>query len=210
VVDGGEEGAVADVAEGAEEEFDLGAGEEVRQRFFADDLDLFPDVPAEFEVAVVEVAQAGDGLVDGAALELAIGLEVDQEVEDLVGLEFRGFLIGVVAGDLTCPVEVDLGRARGETCELDIALELDVPWLGCDGGGLRRYFVVCIVFFFISLRVWTNALSTSILKVRSAAQRLRSTRRWTGTASSGMLQIVRDVRNINHASGRRCPSVRQL
>jgi hypothetical protein len=113
---------------------------------------------ALFQEEVVEffgVASAGgaegfwDGEGDqevGAALELAPDLQVGEEAEDLVGAEVWDMLTGVVAGDLARPVEVDLAGPFGEACELDIALELGIPWLRCDGGGLRRYFVGRIVF----------------------------------------------------------------
>ncbi len=146
VVDGGEEGAEAGVAEGAQELVNLAAGEDVWQGLLAGDLDVLPDVPAAPEVAVVEVAQAADGLVDGAALEPTRDLEVDEEVEDVIRGEVGDVLAGVVAGDLARPVEVDLAGSFGDTYELDIALELGIPWLRCDGGGLRRYFVGRIVF----------------------------------------------------------------
>ena len=146
MVDGGEEGAEARVAEGAQELLYLAAGQDVGQRLVAGDLDLLPDVPAALEVAVVEVAQAADGLVDGAAREPAAYLEVDEEVEDLVGDEVGHVPLGVVAGELPRPVEVDLARAFGDAYELDIALEVSVPWQRCDGGGLRRCFVSYIVF----------------------------------------------------------------
>jgi hypothetical protein len=70
---------------------------------------------------------------------------VDEEVEGLVGAEVWDVLAGVVAGDLARPVEVDFAGPFGEACELDIALELGIPWLRCDGGGLRRYFVVFLL-----------------------------------------------------------------
>jgi hypothetical protein len=142
VVDGGEEGAEAGVAEGAQQQFDLAAGEHMGQRFLAGDLDLLPDVPAALEVAVVEVAQAAERLVDGAACEAApvLGLEVDEEVEDVVGGEVGGVLPRVVAGDLARPVEVDVAGPFRDPYELDIAPKLGIPWLRCG--------TVSIVCFF--------------------------------------------------------------
>ena len=61
--------------------------------------------------------------------------QVDEEVEDLVGDEVGHVPLGVVAGELPRPVEVDLARAFGDAYELDIALEVSVPWQRCDGGG---------------------------------------------------------------------------
>jgi hypothetical protein len=74
---------------------------------------------------------------------------VDEEVEDVVGAEPGDVLPGVVAGDLARPVEVDVAGPFGDAYELDIAFELGIPWLGCDGGGLRRYFVCYIVFLLL-------------------------------------------------------------
>ena len=108
------------------------------QRLLAHDLDLAPDVPVAPEVVAVKVAQPADGLVDGAALEPAHGLQVDEEVQDAAGAEVRGVGTREVAVDLARPVEVDLLRAPGDACELDIALEPGIPWLRCGGGGLRR------------------------------------------------------------------------
>ena len=62
---------------------DLLAGQHVGQRFVALDVDLLPDVPVESEVVAVEGAQGADGLVERAGFELALVLEVDEEVEHL-------------------------------------------------------------------------------------------------------------------------------
>ena len=78
----GEEGAVSAIAKGAQKEVDFLAGEDVRKRFFASDFDLGPDLPAEVEVVSVEGAQGAEGLIYGAALEVELGLEMEEEVED--------------------------------------------------------------------------------------------------------------------------------
>lgn len=81
LIDDGAEGAVAPVAEGSQEQGDLVAGENVGERFVALDVDLLPDVPFQPEVVAVEAAQCADGLVEGGGSELALVLEVHEEVE---------------------------------------------------------------------------------------------------------------------------------
>ena len=66
------------------------------QRFFALDVDFFPDVPVESEVVAVEGAQAADGLIDRGGGELAIVLEVDEEVEHALRGKRGEILIGEV------------------------------------------------------------------------------------------------------------------
>ena len=55
----------------------------MRKRFFTADFDLGPDLPAQFEMVAKEGSDGTEGLVDGAASEVALGLEVEQEVESL-------------------------------------------------------------------------------------------------------------------------------
>ena len=86
LVDGGEERAVSTVAEGGQQAGDLFTSENVWERFLAFDFDLGPDLPAMVEVIAVESAQGTDGLVDSGAGEVALGLEVEEEVEDLGAL----------------------------------------------------------------------------------------------------------------------------
>lgn len=82
MVEEGEEGAVAAIVEGAQEEGNFFAGEDVREGLFASDFDLGPDLPAEAKVVAEEGAQRTDGLVDGVPLELELGLQVEEEIED--------------------------------------------------------------------------------------------------------------------------------
>ena len=100
LIDEGEVGAVAAVTEGAKELGDFLAGEDVGQRLDALDFDLGPDFPSLAEVVAVEGAQGADGLVEGGAGELAVGLEVDEEIEDLGRFEIRERGGGEVAGKL--------------------------------------------------------------------------------------------------------------
>jgi hypothetical protein len=96
MVDEGEVGAVTTAAKGFEKFGNLLAGEDVREGFFALDFDLGPDFPGVFEMIAIEGAQRTDGLVEGGGGEFALRLEVDEEVEDLAGIELGQVLIGVV------------------------------------------------------------------------------------------------------------------
>ena len=96
LIDYGAKGTVAPVAEGAKEFGDFIAGEDVRQRIFALDVDLFPNVPVEAEMIAVERAQAANGLIEGRGGELAFVLKMDQEVEHALRGKRGKILIGVV------------------------------------------------------------------------------------------------------------------
>ena|GEM_PF-3593333 len=98
LIDEGEVGAVAAVAKGAQEFGDFLAGEDVGQWLDALDFDFRPDFPGLAEVVAVEGAQGADGLVEGGAGELAVGLEVDEEVEDLGRFEIRERGAGEMVG----------------------------------------------------------------------------------------------------------------
>ena len=132
MVDEGEVGAVAAVAEGAQEEGDFVAGQDVRKGFFAFDFDLGPDLPFEAEVVAVKGAKSADGLVDGGASEVTSGLEVEEEVEDLSALESGQVLIRMVVGKLPDPTEVGFDGALAEPFELGKARVLLIPLFGND------------------------------------------------------------------------------
>jgi hypothetical protein len=61
----------------------------VGQRLDALDVDLRPDFPGLAKVVAVKGAQRADGLVEGGGRQFALGLEVNQEVEDLSRIEIR-------------------------------------------------------------------------------------------------------------------------
>lgn len=96
LIDDGAEGTVATVAEGAKKLDDFIAGEDVGQRLFALDMDFFPNVPVESEVVAVKGAQAADGLIERGGGELALVLEVDKEVENVLRGKRGEILIGEV------------------------------------------------------------------------------------------------------------------
>jgi hypothetical protein len=101
--------------------------EHVRQRFFELELDLLPGVPVATEVVAVKGAQSADRLVEGAGLELAPVLEVDEEVEHGLGLEFRQMASRIVGGELADPAVVGHAGALGESFELDKPGEVLIP-----------------------------------------------------------------------------------
>ena len=96
LIDHGAKSTIAAVAESAKELGDFVAGEDVGQRLFALDVDLFPNVPVEAEVVAVEGAQAADGLIEGGGGELPFVLKVDEEVEHAVRGKRGEILIGEV------------------------------------------------------------------------------------------------------------------
>jgi hypothetical protein len=64
------------------------------------DFDFGPDFPSLGEVVAVKGAKGADGLVEGGAGELAVDLEVNEEVEDLTRFEIRKWSVGEVVGEL--------------------------------------------------------------------------------------------------------------
>ena len=137
LIDEGEVGAVASVAKSAQELGDFLAGENVGQWLDALDVDFRPDFPSLAEMVAVEGAQGADGLVEGGAGELAVSLEVDQEVEDLPRIEIGELNVGVVVGKLGGPAEVGLDGAIAQPFELDVAEVILIP------RGRRE----CVIFF---------------------------------------------------------------
>lgn len=75
-------------------------------------------------MVAVEGSQGADGLVEGRAGELAVGLEVDKEVENLGRFEIRQRGAGEVIGKLGGPAEIGLDGA--------VAQAVDI---GRNGGG---------------------------------------------------------------------------
>lgn len=137
LIDDGAEGAVASVAEGAKESRHFSAGEDVRKRLLALDADFFPDVPIKSEVVAVKGAKTADGLVEGGRSELAIVLEVDEEVEHAHRRECGEIFVREVLVELEDPAMVAVTAALGEAFELDEAGEVLIP-------RSRRE---CVIFF---------------------------------------------------------------
>jgi hypothetical protein len=132
LIDEGEVGAVTAVTEGAQELGDFIAGEDVGQRLDARDFDFRPDLPGFSEVVAVKGAQGADGLVEGGAGELAVGLEMDEEVKNLARIEIRKRDVREVVGKLGGPAEVGLDGAPAQAFELDEAEVVLIPLGGGD------------------------------------------------------------------------------
>ena len=120
-------GAESDFTEGAQQAVDFVAGEDFGQGFVALDVDLLPDVPVDAKVVAVEGAQRADSLIDRAGSELALVLEVNEEIEHALGREFRQVILRVMVGELVDPTVVGFTSALGESFELDIPGEVLIP-----------------------------------------------------------------------------------
>lgn len=137
VVNEGEVGAVAVVAEGAEEFGDFFARKDVRKGLVALDFYFSPDLPGFAEVIAVKGAQGADRLVDGGAGEFTLVLEVKEEVENLAGVEIGEARLGEVVGELGDPAEIGFDGALAQALELDKAGVILIP-LGSDKVLVRR------------------------------------------------------------------------
>ena len=131
LVDDGEIDPVTFLAHGLQQGGDIIAGQHVRERFITFDLDLAPDRPVAFEVIAVEGAKRADCLVDGVGCEVALGMEMEQEIEDLVFVEVRRLdrAVDIVAVDLFDPAQVGILGAGLEVLQLHEALKFLEPWL---------------------------------------------------------------------------------
>lgn len=137
LIEDGEEGPVAAVAEGSQQQGNLVTSQDVGKRFLAFDVDLFPNIPVEPEVVAVKGAQSADGLIDGGRCELAVVLEVDEKIEHAGRWQIGKLVIRVVGVELMDPAVVALPAPLGETFELDEAGEVLIP-------RSRRE---CVIFF---------------------------------------------------------------
>lgn len=137
LIEDGEEGPVAPVVEGSQQQGNLVTSQDVGKRFLAFDVDLFPNIPVEPEVVAVKGAQSADGLIDGGRRKLAVVLEVDEEIEHAGRWQIGKLVIRVVGVELMDPAVVALPAPLGETFELDEAGEVLIP-------RSRRE---CVIFF---------------------------------------------------------------
>ena len=137
MIDDGEKGTVSTIAKRPQETGNLSASEDMGQRFVALDVDLFPDVPVEPDMVAVESAQRTNGLVKRAGTELALVLQVDEEVEHALGSERGKVFLREVSGKLADPAVVGQSAAFGEPFELDEAGEILIPNGRSD----------CVIFF---------------------------------------------------------------
>ena len=106
-------------------------------------------------------------LVKGGSGELAVSLEVDEEVENLAWFEIRKRSVGEMVGELRGPAEVSCNGAAAQSFELDEAEVVLIP-------RSRR---VCVYLFFICVIRLTARVTLSTPNHGVAAQRLCSTSR---------------------------------
>lgn len=82
-------------------------------------------------MVAVEGAQRADGLVEGGGGELAVGLEVEQEVEHLPGIEIGERGVGIMRGELGGPAEVGPDGSLAQAFEVDETGVILIPL--CSG-----------------------------------------------------------------------------
>lgn len=129
LIDDGEIGAVAAVSEGAQEEGNFLAREDMGKRLGAMDLDLFPDVPIAVEVVPIKETDRTQRLIDGRSAETPFLLEMDEEVENLGRPDPRRGDVRVMGIELPDPPEVVQLRLVAEIFEMDSPDEILVPLL---------------------------------------------------------------------------------
>jgi hypothetical protein len=105
----------------------------MRKGLAAVNFDLLPNVPIPAEMVAVEEADGTQCLIDSAAIELALLLEVNEKVENLGRSDPGRGLVRVEEIELSNPSEVILFRLLAEVFEMDSANEILVPLLrsGC-------------------------------------------------------------------------------
>lgn len=101
------------------------------------DVNFFPDVPVETEVVAVKGAQAADGLVDGGGCELAVVLDVDEEVEYASRRSCGKIDLAEEFREMADPAVIAVAGFRGVAFQLDEAGEVLIP-------ESRRE---CVIFF---------------------------------------------------------------
>ena len=69
-------------------------------------------------------------MVEGGAGELALVLEVEEEVEDLARIEIRERLLGKMIGKLRCPAEVGFYGTLAQAFDLDETAVILIPLCG--------------------------------------------------------------------------------
>lgn len=104
----------------------------MRERFFALDFNLTPNLPFKIEVIPVEGAQGAYCLIYGVARKIPLGLKVEEEVEDLSTFQSGKMLSRIVCRELFDPSEIGLGGTLAKSFELDKAGILLIPLLGSD------------------------------------------------------------------------------
>lgn len=127
LIQDGEERPIAPVAESPQQQGHLITGQHVGKRLFTLDVDLFPDVPVEPEVVAVKGAQTADGLIDGGGRELAVVLDVDEEVEHALRWGCGEIDLDEIFRKLADPAVITVAGFLGDAFELDEAGEVRIP-----------------------------------------------------------------------------------
>ena len=144
------------------------------------DFDFRPDFPSLAKVVAVEGAQGTDGLVKGGSGELAVGLEVDEEVENLARFEIRERSVGEMVGELRGPAEVSCDGAAAQSFELDEAEVVLIP-------RSRRE---CVYLFFICVKRVTARVTPLNAESRSRRAAALFNKPRHATASSRSVEMI--------------------
>lgn len=104
----------------------------MRERFFALDVDFFPDVPVESKMVAVEGAHAADGLIERGGGEFSLVLEVNEEIEHPLWRKRGEIFMGKMAAELKNPAIVCLAAVFGKSFELDKPGEVLIPSSRCE------------------------------------------------------------------------------
>ena len=83
-------------------------------------------------MVAIKRAQCANGLIKGGSSEFAMVLEVDEEVENLAGIEFWQGCVRVMFCKLPCPTEVGFDGALAQAFELDEAGVVLIPLGGSE------------------------------------------------------------------------------
>lgn len=82
-------------------------------------------------MVAIKRAQCANGLIEGGSSKFAMVLEVDEEVENLAGIEFWQGCVRVMFCKLPRPTEIGFDGALAQSFELDEAGVVLIPL----GGG---------------------------------------------------------------------------
>lgn len=129
MINQGEEGPVAPVLKGVEEDADVFGTDDVGKRLVALGLDLVPDAPLTPEVVAEETFECLLGLVDGRARQLLHILTVNEEILHLSGSQIRDAEVRIVLPELAGPPGIAIDGFWPQSCKLDKAQVVLIPLL---------------------------------------------------------------------------------
>lgn len=95
-------------------------------------LDLLPDPPLVPQMIAIEITQGINGLIDGRTLEVSLGFEVKEKLEDFLATQIRNMFIWIMTSELFDPAQVGTTGRVPETFKVDKAGELLIPILAGD------------------------------------------------------------------------------